>query len=116
MCNVMDYQQKSINPTATTPTQTAQALNPKPAQAKTCAGQPIRPLLRSRGAAAGYHRAGYNVTGVDNKPQKRYPFTFIQADAIEYVKEHGREYDIIHASPPCQVTQRNQTLSPRSPP
>jgi DNA (cytosine-5)-methyltransferase 1 len=32
----------------------------------------------------------------------RFPFEFVQADAFEYVKEHGREFDVIHASPPCQ--------------
>lgn len=35
-------------------------------------------------------------------PQPRYPFEFVQADAIEYVKEQGHEFDAIHASPPCQ--------------
>lgn len=54
------------------------------------------------GAAVGYHRAGFDVVGVDIKPQKHYPFEFHQADALEYVAEHGREFDAIHASPPCQ--------------
>lgn len=54
------------------------------------------------GAAAGYKRVGFESTGIDNKPQPNYPFTFIQADALEYLKEHGAEYDAIHASPPCQ--------------
>lgn len=27
---------------------------------------------------------------------------FILSDAITYLKEHGKEYDFIHASPPCQ--------------
>jgi hypothetical protein len=54
------------------------------------------------GAGMGYHRAGFEVVGVDIKPQKNYPFEFHQADALEYLSEHGREFDFIHASPPCQ--------------
>lgn len=51
----------------------------------------------------GYHRAGFEVVGVDHLPQKHYPFEFHQADALEYVQKHGREFDAIHASPPCQA-------------
>ena len=55
------------------------------------------------GAAMGYFRAGFDdITGVDIRPMPRYPFKFIQGDALEYLAEHGREYDFIHASPPCQ--------------
>ncbi len=55
------------------------------------------------GAARGYQMAGFHVTGVDIKPQPRYiGEEFIQADALEYLAEHGQEYDAIHASPPCQ--------------
>jgi len=55
------------------------------------------------GAAMGYHRAGFeDITGIDIAPQPHYPFKFIQADALEYLAEHGSEYDVIHASPPCQ--------------
>jgi DNA (cytosine-5)-methyltransferase 1 len=55
------------------------------------------------GAAEGYHRSGFDVTGVDNAPARlnRYPFPYHQADAIEFLVEHGREFDAIHASPPC---------------
>lgn len=54
------------------------------------------------GCSVGYHRAGFDVVGVDHVPQKRYPFTFHQADALEFVAAHGHEFDAIHASPPCQ--------------
>ena len=55
------------------------------------------------GAAMGYYRAGFtDITGIDIKPMPRYPFKFIQGDALEYLAEHGAEYDVIHASPPCQ--------------
>ncbi len=66
-----------------------------------------RPLLLdlfcgAGGAAMGYHRAGFDVVGVDIAPQKRFPFHFIKADALAFVVEHGWEFDAIHASPPCQ--------------
>lgn len=56
------------------------------------------------GSTKGYQRAGFYVTGVDIKPQPHYcGDEFIRADALEYIREHGHEYDIIHASPPCQA-------------
>lgn len=54
------------------------------------------------GAGMGYRRAGFEVIGVDIVPQRRYPFEFIQAEALEYVAEHGHEYDFVHASPVCK--------------
>lgn len=54
------------------------------------------------GAGVGYHRAGFDVVGVDINAQSHYPFYFIQGDAIRFVAAHGDEFDVIHASPPCQ--------------
>jgi hypothetical protein len=55
------------------------------------------------GAGYGYHLAGFDVVGVDINPQPNYPFEHHVADAVEYLLEHGREFDAIHASPPCQA-------------
>lgn len=63
------------------------------------------------GAAVGYHRAGFTeIVGVDIAPQPRYPFVFHQGDALEYLAAHGREFDAIHASPPCQGYSRLRHL------
>jgi DNA (cytosine-5)-methyltransferase 1 len=59
-------------------------------------------FCKAGGASKGYKDAGFEVIGVDIEPQPHYPYSFIQADAIEFIADHGSEFDAIHASPPCQ--------------
>lgn len=78
----------------------------------------MRPLLLdlyccSGGAATGYHRAGWDVIGVDIVDRPNYPFQFVKADALEFLDRMleapsgfvptGRPFDAAHASPPCQA-------------
>jgi DNA (cytosine-5)-methyltransferase 1 len=54
------------------------------------------------GASYGFRRAGFMPEGVDIKPQPNYPFRFHLADGLDFIAEHGHEYDAISAHPPCQ--------------
>lgn len=58
------------------------------------------------GAAMGYHRAGFEVVGVDINRQPNYPFNFIQADCMTLEPALLASFDAIHASPPCQAYTR----------
>ena len=66
----------------------------------------------------GYHRAGFEILGVDINPQPHYPFPFVQMDAMDFL-EAGfvagdplaflrATFGAIHASPPCQKWTRSQ--------
>jgi DNA (cytosine-5)-methyltransferase 1 len=58
---------------------------------------------KAGGAAFGYQAAGFHVTGVDKDHQPNYiGDAFHQAEALDFLREHGREYDAVHASFPCQ--------------
>lgn len=71
---------------------------------------------KAGGAGWGYHLAGFDVTGVDIRPQPRYPLAFMRGDALEYLAAHGHEYDAIHASPPCQAFSNAQRIMGRQHP
>lgn len=69
------------------------------------------------GASAGYYEAGFDVFGVDlfeDYSQNRYRFDCHRGDAIEFVTEHGHEFDVIHASPPCQHASAGTRAQDRS--
>jgi DNA (cytosine-5)-methyltransferase 1 len=57
------------------------------------------------GASVGYHQAGFDVFGVDLKHGKRYPYTYLRADVLDVLRdeEYLQQFDVIHASPPCQT-------------
>ena len=69
----------------------------------------------------GYHRAGFEVVGVDINPQPDYPFEFWKEDALDLLDDivgaleidpwnmpHG--FHAVHASPPCQANSRAKHL------
>ena len=82
------------------------AMSPRPKLLDVCCG--------AGGAAAGYARAGFEVTGVDIVPQPDFPFEFIRGDALEVLadREFVSRFDAVHGSPPCQLWA-TATLSQR---
>jgi len=63
-------------------------------------------------ASVGYARAGFEVHGVDLKHGKRYPYTYTRADVLDVLQDHKfiQQFDVIHASPPCQTHSITQHL------
>ncbi|MFC8493262.1 DNA methylase [Streptomyces sp. NPDC057235] len=60
------------------------------------------------GAAMGYRRAGFDIVGIDIAPRPNYPFTFVRADALEYLAGliatgEIERFALVHTSPPCQA-------------
>ena len=64
------------------------------------------------GCSVGYARAGFDVQGVDILPHDDYPYYFHQADAMDVLRdwEFLAQFDVIHASPPCQAFTRASHL------
>ena len=64
------------------------------------------------GASVGYAQAGFEVHGVDLKHGKRYPFAYLRADVLDVLQneEFINQFDVIHASPPCQTHSITQHL------
>lgn len=56
------------------------------------------------GCSEGYARAGFEVIGIDNEDQPKYPFQFIKADALEVLSDRRflSKFDVVHASPVCK--------------
>lgn len=72
------------------------------------------------GCGMGYHRAGFDVVGVDIKEQPDHPgndlfsfgFKFIRAEALGFATRYASNFDAVHASPPCQAHSALRHLHP----
>lgn len=62
-------------------------------------------FCRKGGSSRGYQLAGWHVTGVDQEDHSEgyAGDVFVQGDALEFILDHGHEFDMIHAGPPCQA-------------
>jgi len=68
---------------------------------------------KAGGGGYGYYLAGFEVFGVDIDEQPNYPFEFLKGDALKILKDEKfiNNFDVIHASPPCQHYSRARGLS-----
>jgi DNA (cytosine-5)-methyltransferase 1 len=55
------------------------------------------------GISKGFHDKGWECTGVDIKDGHQYPYKFIQSDVFDLPLDFLQQFDLIHASPPCQA-------------
>jgi DNA (cytosine-5)-methyltransferase 1 len=62
------------------------------------------------GSAAGYALAGFEVICVDKDLQPHNPFEFHQADALEFLVEHGSDFDVVGGGPPCQLYSKTHRI------
>lgn len=66
------------------------------------------------GSSRGYALAGFHVEGVNIAFRKRYPYKLHVGDAVQFIADHGHEYQAIAASPPCQRWSRGTAAIDRS--
>ena len=67
------------------------------------------------GVCEGLQRLGLDVTGIDNDPscERNYPGTFRLGDATAITAAEMAEYDLVWASPPCQLFSRASRIASR---
>ena len=63
-------------------------------------------------ASDGYKMAEFSeITGIDINEQPHYPYEFVKNDALKILDTSLPEkFDVIHASPPCQMHTRAKHL------
>ena len=65
----------------------------------------------------GLHRAGFEVIGIDHRPQPNYPFLFVEGD---WTKMHTLlstfDFNFIWASPPCQRYMKSGLVNKKNRP